>query len=153
MTLLQNVEHVLEAMTDLRDLRNRLAAIDEERVIVEQQIRSRLSQIASAAEVVQPVVEAALPPSTPATHPASTGAARPARNSGMTERVLATVQQHAATSSIGALDIGRLWNQTDDSTINSIRAALSRLTSDSKIRKMSYGRYMAAAEGGVTTAA
>lgn len=149
MNLLENVEHVLEAVADLRDLRNKLAAIDEERRLIEERIRVRLAEIAGAADggngnsmAVQPSV--AVPPPQPAAR---------VRAAGMTARVLESVNR-AAGSSVTPLEIATSWGQTDEGTLNSIRAALSRLTSDSKIRKVAYGRYtsLATAVGGASAA-
>jgi hypothetical protein len=158
MTLLENVEHVLEAVNDLRDLRNKLAELDEERAAVEERIRRRLGEIAgAAAESVNSTPASAtqlIMGAEASSRHVSPGMTSPLVRAGMAlvalaskERVLATINE-AQGRTIGALDIAQAWGKSDDeATINSIRASLSRLTADGKIRKMGYGRY-AALEGG-----
>jgi hypothetical protein len=149
MTLLENVEHVLEAVADLRDLRNRLAELDEERTMIEERIRRRLVEIAGAASTTAGGEPDAAPPNS-ALHPGMTS---PLVNATLASRgrVLETVKS-AHGRVITAPDIAAAWGRTgDESTINSIRAALSRLAAAGKIRKVGYGKY-AASLGGETAA-
>ncbi len=142
MGLLHNVDAVLEAVADLRELRNQLATIDEARASVEDRIRTRLAQIASA------TVPTASAPSSFAqdVSPGRSSGSRLLRVIGMADRVLASLHQMAGAD-LAAPDVAMMWGVEDEGTINSIRAALSRLNAAGKIKKVGYGRYTVAAGG------
>lgn len=123
MSLRSTTDSVIEATERLQRLRGRLQELDQERFSVERQIEASLKEIAAAA--LTPVE-----PSTPAA-PANTA-----------ERILSTLNANPEMT-FTASDLQRMWHGKGGATLVGFRAALSRLATQRKIRRVTFGRYSA----------
>jgi hypothetical protein len=146
----QRIDDVIDATLSLRDIRNRLAELDEERSALESKAQRLLEKVAgTAASALRPEAVPAnarkLPRGSLTTfvnHFVSPDAGR----ASLTDRI---IQFMAVDSSLeyGATELAAAMGLSGESVVNTIRGTLSRLANENRIRRARYGKYAAIEEG------
>ena len=127
MSVRMTADRVLEATEELRELRGRLAELDQERAAIETRIETLLGEIAGKA--LSPQEAAAAEPPKPV--PVNT-----------CDKILQTLNE-SPDQEFTATQLYRIWKEKRRSSLPGFYSALSRLTAQKKIRRVRFGRYSA----------
>lgn len=132
-SLTERLVEVIDATNELREIRSKLALIDEERRALEERAERLLANVASAAST-----SALLP--LRAVRPASlTSLGSPAGET-FTERVLRLFAERPFEA-FSATDICAMPEVRGAATPHTVRGTLSRLVSENRIARVGYGKY------------
>lgn len=128
MSVRVTADRVLEATEELRELRGRLAELDQERTAIEERIEVLLGDIAGKAKPSAPE-EAPQPQPEPKPVPVNT-----------CDKILETLTANPEQS-FTATQLYTVWHDKGWSSLQAFYSALSRLTKQKKIRRLQFGRY------------
>ena len=128
MSVLSTADRVIEATGELQELRSRLAELDAERAVVEKRIESLLAEIGTATHSAAPAA-------------GSTFSIRRHASEATTSEKIISMLENKPDGIFNTLDIAKRWN--DVRRIDVYRSALSRLSSQGKIRRIRQGWYSA----------
>jgi hypothetical protein len=134
----KRLDEAISAATALRDVRNRLAELDEERSALESEAERLLATLAgTAANALQAGVA-----STPQVigRPASLSVFVPRRSAvTLTDQIITYLR--ITSGEFGATELAAALGFESESQVNTIRGTLSRLAADGRIQKTGYGKY------------
>lgn len=128
-----DLNQVVALAGELTALRQRLAQLNAERVILEGQIAGYIDRIAAAA------VAGA---SAPVAIPAAVQTVQRDDPMPLSAAVLSVLRRSPETA-LSAVEIGAVLNLNDYADLGNIRTHLSRMAKDGRARRVSFGKYQA----------
>ena len=128
-SITNRLDEVYEATSELREIQTRIKKLDDERAELEGRAENILSRLANAAATALEggAVQAPIFRSQP-------------KQRSLAERILGLFDDRPDME-LGAGDIANHFGLIGDTARNTIRGTLSRLNSEGRIKKVSYGKY------------